>query len=326
MILTIVTPLSGLDKWDPAEIFKSMCGQAFGDFEWLIASDGTVPDARKQTEEIKRQFHRFRIRFIETPYRGRHRCINLAAREARGNWLLELEPGLKLTENCLSPLCHTLRYQQQETIGIICPRVDCEGKPQGKIPSDKEMKGNLINMVEKDKSLSGYYCLCLRRDIILKNLYPEFEEEEYMPPALMLYRMSYSGNMKFEDIPLGIPIEEAMAMPETDKSPGRLGPASMPAINPDAPHRQPLIYSSPKGWMTFAKDLCGVDEIAFCRKMSMIVTYWECRRLLSEPIPTRRKDKRTAEQEMLLNTEYMQSFKSTAYLLHKVLGWFGKGG
>lgn len=324
MILTILTPLSGLDEWRPAEVFKSMCDQAYSEFEWLIVSDGTVPGVREQAEDLKRQFHKFKIRLIETEAKSKHRCINLAAKEAHGDWVLELDPCLKLVENSLSPLCHALDHQDEKTIGIICPRLNFGGAPEGRIPDDKELRGNLIKMIEKDKALAGCYCLCLRRDMMLETTYPEFEGEDFMPPSLMTYRLSYFGNMKFENIPVGICIEKDKVMPQFYRSAGCLNPASVPPFSDGEAGLQPIVASNPKGWMTFAKDLCSVDEISFARKMEFLMLYWECRKLLFEPIPSRPKDHRTAEQEMLLNTEFMQSFKSTAYIMHKVRGWFGK--
>lgn len=82
MTVTVFTPTYNRADLLP-RLYKSLCGQVYTDFEWVIVDDGS----KDKTEDVVKSFIEeecLNIHYIKQTNGGKHRAINRGLKAAKG--------------------------------------------------------------------------------------------------------------------------------------------------------------------------------------------------------------------------------------------------
>lgn len=130
---TVFTPTYNREKTLP-RVYNSLAVQTYQDFEWLIVDDGSTDSTSDLVKQWQAQAN-FAIRYIYQNNRGKHTAYNLAAKEARGKFLICLDSD----DACIAEALARFKYhwdslpeqEQNQFSGIDCLCQDPQGNTIG---------------------------------------------------------------------------------------------------------------------------------------------------------------------------------------------------
>lgn len=118
--LTIFTPAYNRADLLP-RLFESISSQVHPDdpVEWLVVDDGSSDD----TEAVLTGFADKRpdlVRFVLVTNGGKHRAINLAAKQALGHWIMIVDSDDRLTDGSIVQVLEAIRLINDDTrVGLV---------------------------------------------------------------------------------------------------------------------------------------------------------------------------------------------------------------
>ena len=190
--ITVFTPTFNRSHTLP-RLAESLRSQVFRKFEWLVVDDGSTDG----TETLIQGFQSrgdFPIRLIKTENGGKHRAINIAAREARGDWFFIVDSDDWLPPESLERIarCSSKAMENAECCGIMGLREAPDGHVIGSRLPDN---GGFHDTLELHYRLGvkGDKAEVFKTDHIRRFPFPEFQGEKFVTEALVWNRMASKG-------------------------------------------------------------------------------------------------------------------------------------
>lgn len=193
--LTIFTP-----AWNRADLlprlFRSVADQApaDGSVEWLVIDDGSTDD----TPKILTQFSDERpdlVRFLRVKNGGKHRAINRAAHEARGEWIMLVDSDDAVADNAIADVRqHIARYDGDARVGLIR---GLKGFPeQGGARFSFNRAGIPQQHWQWISSQAGFDSAeAVRRSALREHPFPEYEGERFMAESWLWHALDSTHHM-----------------------------------------------------------------------------------------------------------------------------------
>lgn len=250
---TILTPTYNRANY-LIKLFKSLCKQSDKNFEWIIVDDGSTDRTEEYVKKILKNTEKFNITYIKQNNGGKHRAINRGIENAKGEVFAIVDSDDFLTPNAIEKMKYgfdTIQnkdkfagvafqkgYDTKSAIGSTFKTkyVDCK--------SNERTKNNI-----KGDKFEIFYTRILRN-----NLFPEIEEETFIPEALVWTRIANNGFKLrwFNDI---IYIAQYLDGGLTDK-------------------RNELVIKNPKGYALYIREQVKYGNITFKQKMGFYSYYY----------------------------------------------------
>jgi glycosyltransferase involved in cell wall biosynthesis len=111
-------------------VYRSLCSQTLGDFEWLVIDDGSTDDTATVIKEWQASAP-FQVRYVLQENQGKHIAFNRALKAARGRFFVPLDSddacvphALQRFLECWNSIPETVR---SEFAGVTCRCVDQNG-------------------------------------------------------------------------------------------------------------------------------------------------------------------------------------------------------
>lgn len=179
------------------KLYNSICDQTFRDFEWLIVDDGSTDN----TEAIVNEWIRsaaFPIRYYKQNNGGKCRAINYGLDLAEGELFFVMDSDDYLTEDALEKVAYwegTI-HDQEGFCGVVGNRGSSKTSTVNTIFDEEYLD---VCAFDRYPEYGGKYHIDGDRaevwytEIHRKYKYPQFEGENYMPPAVTWDRMAHDG-------------------------------------------------------------------------------------------------------------------------------------
>lgn len=178
-------------------LYESICRQSFRNFEWLIVDDGSSDDTEKIVTNWIEQAE-FKIRYYKKKNGGKCRAINYGLDLAEGELFFVMDSDDYLTDDALEKVVYWEEtiHGKREYCGVVGNRGNSDGTTVNTIYDepfldvcafDRYPEYNTTKRIDGDRAGVWY------TDIHKKYKYPEFEGENYMPPAVAWDRMAHDG-------------------------------------------------------------------------------------------------------------------------------------
>lgn len=178
-------------------LYNSICKQTYRDFEWLIVDDGSSDN----TEELVSgwmQSAAFPIRYYKQKNGGKCRAINLGLDKAEGELFFVMDSDDYLTENALEKIVfwENTIHGKPGFCGVVGNRGSSKDTTVNTIFDEEYLD---VSAFDRYPEYGGKYHVDGDRaeawytEIHRKYKYPEFEGENYMPPAVAWDRMAHDG-------------------------------------------------------------------------------------------------------------------------------------
>lgn len=188
LTLTIFTPTYNRAHLLP-RLFESIKSQVHqGDpVEWLVIDDGSTDDTVGVLEGFACE-RKDMVRLVHVENGGKHRAINLAAKIARGNWIMIVDSDDRLIAGAVRQVLDTIRLIDSDTqVGVlralsVFPELASEHSFKiGKNPC------RYASWITEQRPFDASEVV--RRAALLLNPFPEFSGERFMAEGWLWHRL-----------------------------------------------------------------------------------------------------------------------------------------
>lgn len=201
MLITVLTPTFNRASLLPC-IYQSLCRQYYHDFEWLIIDDGSTDDTIKLLSIYQRSQNvgGFPIRYYRKVNGGKHTAINMGVKLARGELTMILDSDDELPDNSLNTVALQWNHVKcKEALGGLCGYM---AHRNGEVIGTPRLNtiSSTIDLRYK-YGVKGDMCEVYRTEILREYPFPEYEDERFVPEALVWNRIACKYKLKvFEQI------------------------------------------------------------------------------------------------------------------------------
>jgi glycosyltransferase involved in cell wall biosynthesis len=181
LVSVITTTYNRPDKLE--ELYKSLTKQSNKKFEWVLIDDGSDPS----TYETVSTFDNFliKITYIYKENGGKHRALNLALDNIKGNLFIIVDDDDTLTDIAIETIYNDwYSYSHHDIVGISYLRMYPNGKIIGSIHSEGLILDTFYNERYVKRILGDKAEVWLTK--AFKHLrFPEFEGELFFPEGYL---------------------------------------------------------------------------------------------------------------------------------------------
>lgn len=186
------------------EALDSVDASSFRDLEVLVVDDGSEDTTSELVGDFADRTD-LPVRYIVQENQGKHVALNRAAREARGELLLNVDSDDLLLPTSLGQIDREWakidRSERDRYAGIVgnCIREDgaLSGVPFPDAPLDSDFLA-----LRRRHALRGEKRWALRREVMRSYPYPVFPGERHSRPGIVINRMSHRYHFRFTNIPI----------------------------------------------------------------------------------------------------------------------------
>jgi glycosyltransferase involved in cell wall biosynthesis len=181
---TIFTPTYNRAATLP-RVYESAREQTFRDFEWLIVDDNSEDETADLVESWQQEAD-FPIRFFQQDEPGLHHAHNLAAREANGQLLVEVDSDDELTPTELERLhdrwMGVPEAERADLVGLRALCVDGDGTIVGEEFPEDGWRANFFEL-EYEHPVAGHGTGAVRVELLREFPLPTPELARYVPES-----------------------------------------------------------------------------------------------------------------------------------------------
>lgn len=177
------------------KLYESLCRQTFSDFEWLVVDDGSADNTAQLLSGYVEE-GRIPIRYIKQPNGGKHRAINRAITEARGELFFIVDSDDYLTDNALERLW--FYYDQikddPDFAGVGGLRIYSNGSVVGLKREFSVMDADEIDIKQY---LGGDRATAHKTEVLARYPFPEYDGEKFLSEGVIWTRLAQKYKMRF---------------------------------------------------------------------------------------------------------------------------------
>lgn len=177
-------------------LYSSLCRQEFKDFEWLVIDDGSTDN----TEELMVKYSSqgiINIRYIKTTNGGKHRAINLAAKEAKGELFYIIDSDDYLYDDALQII--SLYYGEIRMDNSFGGIWGLKTHPNG-----KKLGGGVYSKIDctylefrYKYHIGGDMAEFFKTDVIREFQFPDISNEKFCSEGLLWTRIASKYKLRF---------------------------------------------------------------------------------------------------------------------------------
>ena len=205
MLLTIFTPTYNR-AYTLKRLYKSLCNQTCGDFEWLLIDDGSTDDTYELADSWKKE-NSIRIRYEYKENGGKASAYNLAAEKAMGVLFLCVDSDDHLVDDAVETIkknwekeekkkdqaaeSHAVSMKRNPVIGQLYYKANESGGMITRYPGD-EAFSTLIGFY-RQHGLQGDTMLVYKTEVVRRHPFPTFEGEKFVPEMYVYDQYDQEG-------------------------------------------------------------------------------------------------------------------------------------
>src|SRR5699024_4599279 len=195
-MITILTPTYNRAHTLP-RLFTSLLKQAPHNFEWVIIDDGSSD----KTAELVNSFRErapFPIVLKQQQNSGKHIALNRGLKYATKEWIFIVDSDDWLPTQALKKVTDTSKiYTARTDVAGFCYRkATANGEILGITPSNLPREWQ-TTPTTAGRKLKGDLAYIFRRSAMLKEPFPRYKEEKFVPELYVWNRISDNGGIIF---------------------------------------------------------------------------------------------------------------------------------
>ena len=205
MRITVFTPTYNR-AYIIEKLYRSLQRQTFRDFEWLIVDDGSTDNTADIVAIWQHEGNDFPIRYYKKENGGKCRAINYGVDFAEGELFFNVDSDDYLTDDALEKIDQWEHSLPKD--GRFCGVVGNLGTSATETPNtpwpEPYRDANLLERYADycNHPIDGERAWVFYTEVQKRYKYPEFEDENFITPAVSWNRMAHDGYLVriFDDI------------------------------------------------------------------------------------------------------------------------------
>lgn len=197
------------------EVYESICGLDYPKegFEWLIIDDGSTDNLEDHLVRYKME-DKVNIRCIHKPNGGIHTAMNLAIKEAKGEYITRIDSDDILLPDALRSMDRWLGVEktvpEENFIGVVgC----CINRNDGKIRGSEfpfEYEDTTGHEIRVKYKSYGDRSFCMKTVVMRQYPIPEYSDVKWVPEKIIWDRIDLAGYItRFVSTPFSMTSEHA---------------------------------------------------------------------------------------------------------------------
>ena len=194
--ITIFTPTYNRD-YIIINLYKSLLIQTLKDFEWLIIDDGSTDNTELLVSSFIKD-NKINIRYIKQQNGGKHRAINKALEEAKGELFFIVDSDDQLVDNAIERILYYFDQIKEDSsfAGVCGVKAYFDGKKVGGVVDFDILDCSSI-LFRYNYRMKGDMAEVFRTEIFRKYLFPDIEGECFCPEALVWNRIGMKYRLRY---------------------------------------------------------------------------------------------------------------------------------
>ncbi len=193
MMITVFTPTYNRVHL-LRRLYESLIGQTVYNFEWLVVDDESTDNTKIFLEEVSSSSLPFSFRYYVQMHGGKHRAINLALKQAKGEYFFIVDSDDWLPENAIELIIGWLKGIQglPALCGIAGQKALADGKPVGSSFQGKEYV-DASSLERKKLHIEGDKAEVFNTEVLRKHPFPAFDGEFFVTEAVCWNAIAADG-------------------------------------------------------------------------------------------------------------------------------------
>lgn len=175
-------------------LYESIKNQNILPLEWVIVDDGSKDDTEQLIQDWKRQSNKFNIQYIHQNNGGKHRAINNGVQYVQSKYVYIVDSDDTLPPDAIENIDKYIEMiKNDDTFAGVCGMKGYDiSKSLMKFPPNLDyFDGTLKQMYQRNMIQDA--AEVIRKDLLLKYPFPEFEGEKFLAEGGMLFQLSHDG-------------------------------------------------------------------------------------------------------------------------------------
>lgn len=194
-MITIFTPTYNRG-YILGRLYGSLKNQTNKDFEWIIVDDGSTDNTENIVNNWQKE-NKILIKYYKQKNQGKPIAHNLGAEKSNGELFVCVDSDDYLRANTVDVILSFWKENNDnDTIGIVFPRVDKENNYIGKTIKKKIKKATLLDFYNR-YGLKGDTMLVYKTSIIKKYKFPKIKGEKFIPETYLYDKLDQEGKLLF---------------------------------------------------------------------------------------------------------------------------------
>lgn len=195
--LTIITPTYNRASLLP-NLYYSLCEQSCQNFQWLIIDDGSNDNTYSVINDFISE-NKICIKYVYKRNGGKHTALNYSHSYIDGDYVVIVDSDDYLIDDAVKIILDKWKmYSNNFKIAGITFQ---KGKKQNLEAFDPFIKGEYISTFvnETNKGMRGDHCETVRTSVFINFLFPEYDDECFVPEGAMWYLITKDYNVVYSD-------------------------------------------------------------------------------------------------------------------------------
>lgn len=199
-LITVFTPTFNRG-YNFLQLYESLLGQTYKNFEWVIVDDGSTDETKDLVSKLLAN-NIITINYYWQTNKGKHFAINKGLEIAKGELFFILDSDDQLPHFALETVVE--KYTEVKDNPLICGVAGRGMYKSGEIVGNGNFSELIADSLEirYKHNVTGDLSEVFRTAVLRDYLFPQIENEKFCPEALVWNRISQRYKLLFFNIPI----------------------------------------------------------------------------------------------------------------------------
>lgn len=193
--ITVLTPAYNRAK-NLINLYKSLCQQTSGNFQWFVVDDGSTDETKSVIETMMKE-ERIPICYIYKANGGKHTALNIGINHITSDLTFIVDSDDILTDDAIEVIthCHERYKQRSDLCGYVFLKQYPDGRINGKLFEPDERIDSYISVRINGDDIYADKAEVFRTECLKEFPFPIYRDEKFLGEDIVWVRMGRKYDM-----------------------------------------------------------------------------------------------------------------------------------
>lgn len=176
-------------------LHSSLLKQTCLDFEWIVVDDGSTDESESYLMSVM-SVSPFNLIYKKQVNAGKHVAINTGSKLSSRDWFFIVDSDDFLSKDAIGSIIDKINTLGDKYVGICVRKGDLDGNVIGRKIEDCPQEIDLTP-TDAGKFFRGDLAYIFKTKTILRNQFPSFDGEKFVPELLIWNKIALDGKIKY---------------------------------------------------------------------------------------------------------------------------------